>query len=36
MQCVFIEKVKAYELGDRVKIFVASVNVENGKINFSL
>ncbi|TXJ36182.1 RNB domain-containing ribonuclease [Brachyspira aalborgi] len=36
MQSVFIEKVKAYELGDRVKIFVASVNVENGKINFSL
>ena len=36
MQCVFIEKVKAYELGDRVKIFVASVDVENGKINFSL
>lgn len=36
MQCVFIEKIKAYELGDRVKIFVASVNVENGKINFSL
>lgn len=36
MQCIFIEKVKAYELGDRVKIFVASVNVENGKINFSL
>ena len=36
MQCVFIDKVKAYELGDRVKIFVASVNVENGRINFSL
>ena len=36
MQSIFIEKVKAYELGDRVKIFVASVNVENGKINFSL
>lgn len=36
MQSVFIDKVKAYELGDRVKIYVASVNVENGKINFSL
>lgn len=36
MQSVFIEKVKAYELGDKVKIFVASVNVENGRINFSL
>lgn len=36
MQSVFIDKLKAYELGDRVKIYVASVNVENGKINFSL
>lgn len=36
MQNVFIDKRKAYELGDRVKIFVANVNVENGKINFSL
>lgn len=36
MQSIFIDRRKAYELGDRVKIFVASVNVENGKINFSL
>ena len=36
MQSVFIDKRQAYELGDRVKIFVASVNTENGKINFSL
>lgn len=36
MQSIFIDKIKAYELGDRVKIYVASVNVENGKINFSL
>lgn len=36
MQSVFIDKSKAYELGDRVRIFVASVNIENGRINFSL
>ena len=36
MQSILIDRRKAYELGDRVKIFVASVNVENGKINFSL
>lgn len=36
MQSIFTDRRKAYELGDRVKIFVASVNVENGKINFSL
>ena len=36
MQSIFTDRRKAYEFGDRVKIFVASVNVENGKINFSL
>lgn len=36
MQSVFIDKSKAYELGYRVRIFVASVNIENGRINFSL
>ena len=36
MQSVYIDKIKAYELGNRVKILVASANVENGKIFFSL
>ncbi|KLI43498.1 exoribonuclease R [Brachyspira hyodysenteriae] len=36
MQSVYVDKVKAYELGDRVKVLVASSNVENGKIFFSL
>ena len=36
MQSVYIDKIKAYELGDKVKVLVASANVENGKIFFSL
>ena len=36
MQSVYVDKLKAYELGDRVKVLVASANVENGKIFFSL
>ena len=36
MQSVYIDKIKAYELGDRVKVLVAKSNVENGKIFFSL
>ena len=36
MQSVYIDKIKAYELGNKVKILVASANVENGKIFFSL
>ena len=36
MQSVYVDKIKAYELGDRVKVLVASANVENGKIFFSL
>lgn len=35
-QSVYIDKVKAYELGDRIRILVASTDVESGKINFSL
>lgn len=35
-QSVYVDKIKAYELGDRVKVLVASANVENGKIFFSL
>ena len=36
MQSVYIDKIKAYELGNRVKVLVAKSNVENGKIFFSL
>lgn len=36
MQSVYIDKIKAYELGDRVKVLAAKSNVENGKIFFSL
>ncbi|EKV57202.1 exoribonuclease R [Brachyspira hampsonii 30446] len=36
MQAVYVDKLKAYELGDRVKVLVASANTENGKIFFSL
>ena len=36
MQSVYIDKIKAYELGYRVKVLVAKSNVENGKIFFSL
>ncbi|WP_300754882.1 ribonuclease R family protein [uncultured Brachyspira sp.] len=36
MQSVYIDKIKAYELGDKVKVLVAKSNVENGKIFFSL
>lgn len=35
-QSVYIDKIKAYELGDKVKVLAASANVENGKIFFSL
>ncbi len=36
MQSVYINKIKTYELGDRLKVLVASANTENGKILFSL
>lgn len=36
MQSVYINKIKTYELGDRIKVLVASANTENGKILFSL
>ena len=36
MQSIYIDKVKMYELGDRVKIFVVKANIETGKIYFSL
>ncbi|WP_157149035.1 RNB domain-containing ribonuclease [Brachyspira pilosicoli] len=36
MQSIYIDKVKMYELGDRVKVFVVKANIETGKIYFSL
>lgn len=36
MQSIYIDKVKMYELGDRIKIFVVKANIETGKIYFSL
>ena len=36
MQSVYIDKIKAYELGNRVKILVASADIENARIFFSL
>lgn len=36
MQSIYIDKVKMYELGDMVKIFVVKANIETGKIYFSL
>lgn len=35
-QSIYLDRLKAYELGDRIRILVASSNVESGKIFFSL
>ena len=35
-QSIYLDKHKAYELGDRIRILVASANTETGKILFSL
>ncbi len=35
-QSIYLDRLKAYELGDRIRILVASANTETGKIQFSL